>query len=384
MAESTRIVKIEYARLEGTRPRAAGVNSRIGVHGVAVRPPMVRLTAEDGSTGFGISRISQEGAQRLVGARLEDVFSLAAETAGATTEWIGLEYPLWDLVAKRSGTPVYALAAQAAGHAAPAAPFRVRCYDTSLYIDDLHLDSDEAAADLIASEAMQGYERGHRNFKIKVGRGGRWMELEKGTRRDVAVIRAVRQAVGAEGAIMIDANNGYNLNLAKRVLGETADCRLHWIEEAFHEDAVLYQDLHEWMAETSIHTLIADGEGSAHPALLDWARDKIVDVVQYDYFGYGMTRWLAIGRQLEQWGAHAAPHHYGGLYGNYASGHLAGALKTFSFVEWDEASTPALDGSGYEVRDGYVTLPEAPGFGLSLDEGAFAAALKAEGFTVSA
>src|SRR5687768_1902230 len=139
VADSTRIVKIEYARLEGTRPRAAGVNSRIGVHGVAVRPPIVRLTAADGSTGFGISRISQEAAQRLVGARLEDVFSLAAETAGATQEWIGLEYPLWDLVAKRSGKPVYAIAAQAAGHDAPATPFRVRCYDTSLYIDDLHL-----------------------------------------------------------------------------------------------------------------------------------------------------------------------------------------------------------------------------------------------------
>ena len=50
------------------------------------------------------------------------------------------------------------------------------------------------------------------------------MELEKGTRRDIAIIRAVRKAVGPDCPIMIDANNGYNLNLAKRVLDETADC----------------------------------------------------------------------------------------------------------------------------------------------------------------
>ena len=63
------------------------------------------------------------------------------------------------------------------------------CYDTSLYIDDLHLDSDEAAAELIAEEARYGYAHNHRNFKIKIGRGARFMPLEAGTRRDIAVIK---------------------------------------------------------------------------------------------------------------------------------------------------------------------------------------------------
>ena len=46
-------------------------------------------------------------------------------------------------------------------------------------IDDLHLESNEAGAALIAEEARYGYENNHRNFKIKVGRGARWMPLEK-------------------------------------------------------------------------------------------------------------------------------------------------------------------------------------------------------------
>ena len=40
------------------------------------------------------------------------------------------------------------------------------------------LDSIAAAADLIAAEARAGYERGHRAFKIKIGRGARHLPLE--------------------------------------------------------------------------------------------------------------------------------------------------------------------------------------------------------------
>jgi L-alanine-DL-glutamate epimerase-like enolase superfamily enzyme len=210
------------------------------------------------------------------------------------------------------------------------------------------------------------------------------MPLEAGTRRDVAVIRAVREAVGPQPPIMLDANNGYNLNLAKRVLEATADCGIYWLEEAFHEDPVLYRDLKEWLAAQGLSTLIADGEGLAAGPLLDWARDGVVDVVQYDYLGYGFTRWLATGKVLDGWGRKTAPHHYGGHYGNYASGHLAGAVRGFSFVEWDEATTPGIDGSAYVVREGRVTLPDAPGFGLHLDDAVFGTAVAEDGFVLEA
>ena len=78
------------------------------------------------------------------------------------------------------------------------------------------------------------------------------MPLEAGTRRDIAVVRAVREAVGPEPPIMLDANNGYNFNLARHVLAETADCRVFWLEEAFHEDAALYRELKEWMAREGL------------------------------------------------------------------------------------------------------------------------------------
>jgi L-rhamnonate dehydratase len=370
-----RIVAVEWARLEGRRPRHAGSNARLGAHGITVRVPILRIIAEDGSRGFGTYHGSPERLDELLGVAFDDLFS----SSGAVPErWQPFEYAIWDLAGVRAGRPVYALAAALAGRTVEA-PFRAPCYDTSLYFDDLHLEPEQAAAELIAAEARAGYERGHRAFKIKVGRGARHLALEEGTRRDIAIVRAVRAAVGPAAPIMLDANNGYNLNLTKRVLAETADCGILWMEEAFHEDEVLYRDLREWLAKEKLRTLIADGEGQADPRLIAWARAGLIDVIQYDIFGYGFTRWLALGRELDGANVRSAPHHYGGHYGNYAAGHLAAAIQGFTYVEWDEATTDGLDTSGYALQDGWVALPAAPGFGLKLDEAVFGRAVVREG-----
>jgi L-alanine-DL-glutamate epimerase-like enolase superfamily enzyme len=205
------------------------------------------------------------------------------------------------------------------------------------------------------------------------------MPLQEGTHRDIEVIRAVRRAVGDSCVLMIDANNGYNLNLAKQVLLETQDCKLYWLEEAFHEDAVLYRDLKTWLHEHNFATLIADGEGEASANLLQWAKDGLIDVIQYDVIGHGFTRWLETGRKLDADGARSAPHHYGAHYGNYVSCHLAAAIQGFTFTEWDEADTPGLDASSYTLREGQVLVPNLPGFGLELDSELFEHAMRETG-----
>jgi L-rhamnonate dehydratase len=380
MSYGTRIVRIEWGRLEGQRPRNAGSNARLGEHGRTVHLPLVRLTTADGATGFGPSWASPEQARRLLGVTASDTF---LPGIGVPDEWRAFEFPLWDLAGRRTAQPVYQLCAAITGRDAPPV-LRVPAYDTSLYFDDLHLDSTDEAAALIAGEAREGYDAGHRAFKLKVGRGARHMALDAGTQRDIAVVRAVREAVGLDCPLMLDANNGYNLNLAKHVLTETADVGIHWLEEAFHEDAVLYRDLKGWMAEQGLSTLIADGEGDANPHLLRWAQEGLVDVIQYDIFGHGLTHWLQTGHQLDGWNARSAPHHYGGHYGNYAACHLAPALRGFTFVEWDEAVTPGLDTSAYSVQDGLVHVPALPGFGLMLEEDPFRRAVIANGWVMHA
>jgi len=375
--ENARIVRVERATLTGARPREAGNNARLNIHGIDVTVPLARLTTNEGATGFGFSQASSEEAQAILGAAVPDLLSIEAGVTGVARPF---DFPLWDLLGQLTAKPVYELAA---AKAQITEPLRVPCYDTSLYMNDLGIESDEAGAALIAEHAREGYEKNHRSFKIKVGRGARHMPLEAGTRRDIAVIRAVRAAVGPEATILIDANNGYNFNIARRVLAETADCNVFWLEEAFHEDPELYETLHDWMEGEGLSVLIADGEGWAAEALMDWARAGFVDVIQYDIFSHGFSNWLDTGAQLDNWGVRAAPHHYGRHLGNYVSGHLAAAVEGFTFVEWDETSTPGIDASAYRVEEGQVVLPDAPGFGLALEDEVFRAAVKDGGFALS-
>ena len=101
---NSKIDRIECVPLIGTRPREAGCNSRLQVHGLHVRPPIARITTDDGATGFGLSRMSEEDAAGLVGAPLSEAFDLEN---GVSERFRALEYPLWDLAGKLVGKPVY-------------------------------------------------------------------------------------------------------------------------------------------------------------------------------------------------------------------------------------------------------------------------------------
>ncbi|MEZ4674294.1 MAG: enolase C-terminal domain-like protein [Caldilineaceae bacterium] len=377
-ASHARVTKIEWAQSESTRPRHAGCNARLGDHGLTIRLPLARITTDDGVTGFGHCRADERTASAVLGKSLSELFLIGS---GTTELGRPFDFPFWDLMAKRAGLPVYMLAARFVGKDAPNT-FTAPCYDTSLYFDDLHLtDNDEAAA-LLADEARQGYARNHRNFKIKVGRGGMHMPLAQGTARDIAIVNAVRAVAGPTGKIMLDANNGYNLNVTKQVLAATAAADIFWMEEAFHEDPLLYRNLQGWLKAEGLVVLVADGEGLAAPPLVEWAQAGLVNVIQYDIHGHSFTRWLALGQQLDAWGIRSAPHHYGGHIGNYTAGHLAAAIDGFTFVEWDEATNPLLDATGYQVTEGVVAIPADPGFGLELIEDHFQKVVTESGYCV--
>ncbi|TDG00593.1 enolase C-terminal domain-like protein [Paenibacillus piri] len=369
-----KIERIEQVVMTGERRRLAGCNARLGVHGKAVSFPMVRITI-GGQTGFGWSRISRDAAAGLVGASVQDIFS---DEQWIRDRFLSIQFPLLDWLGHTAGKPVYELLTGVRYDS----PLLIPCYDTSLYFDDLHLQSEEDAVRLLQEEAMQGYNEGFRGFKIKVGRGAMHMELMEGTNRDIAIVNGIREAVGPECMIAIDANNGYNLGLTKYVLQQTASSNLTWLEEAFHEDREYYKNLKDWMAKHNLNVLIADGEGLAAGPLVDWAEQGLIDMVQYDLKDYGLVQWLALGARLDERGIKSAPHNYGGFYGNFASCHLSPAIRGFMYVEWDEAWITGIDTTGYSVRNGRIQVSAAPGFGLQVDEAYYARQVGDNGWTV--
>jgi L-alanine-DL-glutamate epimerase-like enolase superfamily enzyme len=387
MAPSTeeKVIRVEWAELDGYRPRPCGRNARLGPHGLSGHVPLCRLTTSSGLRGAGLGRVSEEDGRRVLGRPLP---GLLAPPPDDPELWKKFDFALFDLAGQRAGLAVYRLiAGDRPGPGPGPGALQVPCYDTALYFDDLAKDGGEtdhaAAAAAVAAEAVADLGRGHRSFKVKVGRGGRWMGTIPGMDRDVAVVKAVREAVGPGSRLLVDANNGFTLNNAKEFLERTAEVGLGWLEEPFHEDRVLLAALREWMARAGIEVALADGESSTPDDALALAREGLIDVVQCDILDAGFGGWLRLGAALDRIGVQSAPHHYGLHLGNFVSGHLAGGIGGFGYVEWDEMTTPGLSTPGYRLRDGVVALSEEPGFGIDIDDQAYRRAVGTGGFEVS-
>ena len=357
ISPTSRIERIEKSQIPVKRYRYAGKNARLGDHGIDINFPCVRVSSE-GVDGFGwSSRLTGEEAATYVNKCIIDFF----DSEGLIKdEYANIEFALLDWLGHVAKKPVYKLAAGDWFDGGPS--LSVPCYDSTLYFDELHIEDDEKAAEYMAKEALEGQARGHTAFKIKIGRGNMHMPLKEGMRRDIMIVKKIRETMGPDAKIMVDANNGFNVNLTKEFLAATADCRLYWIEEPFFEDVSFYKNIRQWMKDNGLNVLFADGEGAALPGILEWAEQKTIDIIQYDINSYGFCKWIKLGKRLDKAGVLSAPHNYGSFHGNFTAAHLYPAIKNFAMAEMDECISPGIE-HNYKVQNGRLQVPDAPGLG---------------------
>ncbi len=350
------IVSIEKVVIRGKRPRNIGSNARIGVHGDRVADQVVRIRTKNGLTGIGWAGIGAEKAERLLGKSPSDLFQLPK---GSNDSGLPVDLPLWDLAAKAEDLPLYKLLGNRGSH-------EVELYDGSIYIDDLDA-SDGEAVEIFHQEVRTGQAYGYNNFKIKIGRGARWMDMQLGLKRDELVIHAVRNAAGPDAKILIDANMGNTLNTAQQLLVECADAGVHWFEEPFAEDPALNQALKLFLLENEYDTLIADGEFAPPPYFFRLVEESWIDVVQHDFHALGLTWWRATSAQLEQWGARCAPHTWGSYIERYAHAHFAASVPNYELLEAAPADMPGLVVDDWRFEDSCLLVPDSPGTGFDVE-----------------
>lgn len=352
-----RITRIEKIVVRSPRPRDIGCNARIGAHGTVVHDSVVRVHTAGGAVGVGWSRLERAGAESLAGRRLGELFRLPD---GSLAPGAAIDLPLWDLAARWHGVPLYRLLGARGDRA-------VELYDGSIYIDDLQAGAAEAQ-DIFREEVRTGQRYGYRNFKIKIGRGARWMPTAAGLERDVLVIHTVREAAGPEAKILVDANNGGTLNSTKDTLTACAGAGIYWFEEPFAEDPTLNADLRRFIRERGYSTLVADGEsGPPPPTFFAMVEAGDIDVVQHDFRAQGLTWWKATAARLEPWGARCAPHCWGSIIERYAHAHFAASVPNFALQEAAPADTEGVVLDGWELRAGKLLVPDTPGTGFDLE-----------------
>ncbi|HYW78413.1 MAG TPA: enolase C-terminal domain-like protein [Thermoguttaceae bacterium] len=356
----TRIVSFD---LHTRRSKTVGKNAVRGDHGGSSMDRMARLYTNMGVEAVGRCWKDREALEPLLGRNPFEHFDLASRRMpgplGCRT------MVLWDLAGKILQQPVYRLLGGTKSGKVPV-------YDGSIYFSDLMTQHAARWKDRFKEEIDQSMAAGHRAFKIKIGRGKKWMPREAGDARDIEVLQTIRQHAGDDVRLGVDANNAFDLPGAKRFLQRAEGLDLEFLEEPFPEEVEPCRELKRFIAERGWKTMLADGEGTddveAYRPLVD---AKAVDMLQGDMYGLGIEGILAEAAMGHPQGILVAPHNWSSLLSLFMQVHMGLVVPNFYRAEHDPLSTDVLSYDGYKIEDGCCSVPDAPGFGLAIDERKF-------------
>jgi len=329
--------------------RPVGRNSFRGDHGSGGTATAYVVETDRGATGWGLP-LSAGDPARLVGRNLAELIDPDRGVIDPAAEF--LDYPLHDLAARILEVPVYAMLGSAGTP-------RVRCYSGGIYFDDL--DS-PTGIEVIRANLRQDYEFGFRDFKLKLGRGYRWMDPQAGLERDIEVTRLARELY-PDADILVDPNDGYTANTLTAYLGAVEDCRLYWIEEPFAERWEDFRFLRDLLGTSG--PKIADGEFDPDEEhILKLAQEGLLDVALMDVVGHGLTAWRRTMPKLVEASTEASPHAWGDPLKTLYAAHLAAGLGNIPIVEGVPGYNEGTD--SYTLDEGHLILSDRPGFGIEL------------------
>lgn len=333
---------------------------------------MVRVTVEDGSTGWGQMAPSNADITALVlhrqlapialGWGVDDLDGLSDAIIEGTYKFpgtyvcralAGLDTAIWDLRGRQRGQSVCALLG-----GLPRL-FPVYGSSTSRKITP----ADEAARMVRLRDDV-----GYRAFKMKIGkRGGH--DADEWPGRSEAIIMATRKILGPEIALMADANSCFTptraIEIGRLLEGEGF---------AHFEEPCPYWEL-DWTAEVAAALTIPVAGGEQDYDLKQWQRligGAVVDIAQPDlcYVG-GMTRALRVARLAEAAGLPVVPHSSNHSFTTLYALHLMGAIPNAgAYVEFsieDQSAVADLYRPRLQVVDGHVQIPAEPGWGVEIN-----------------
>jgi D-galactarolactone cycloisomerase len=268
----------------------------------------------------------------------------------------GIDIALWDLKGKHFGVPAAALLGGMQRD-------QVKAYATGLY----RRETGDPAG-YLAEEAAGYVAEGFHAVKLKVGFG-----IED----DVRVTRAVRQAIGPEVALMVDANHAYDAVAAIRLGRQIEDCDIGWFEEP-----VPPEDLAGHLAvKAALSIPLAGGECEfTRFGFRDLLIAHALDIVQPDTCAAGgLSECKKIADMAVAFGTRYNPHVWGTGVALAASLQLLAVLPPHTppalsvaepILEFDRTEHPirqAILTTPIEHENGIVRIPQGPGLGIEVD-----------------
>ncbi len=275
-------------------------------------------------------------------------YSLPLGRAGVSMHAISvINLMMYDLYSRHLGVPVYELLGGKTRD-------RIRSYASHLH--PLPLKE-------LQKEAQEYVDEGYRTMKMRFIAGPADANAME---KNVELVKAVRDQVGYNIELAADAWMSWTYNFALRMLQKLERYELAWVEEPLHPD-----DFEGFRTLTSkVGTPISAGEH--HYFIHDMKKllDAGIRILQPDtMWTGGLTSMKKIAGLAEAYGAQVIPH-AGNVYNLHFIISEPQAVTPMSeyltkYREWMEQHMTGIP----HPKNGYITLPEKPGFGVEYDGG---------------
>jgi D-galactarolactone cycloisomerase len=254
-----------------------------------------------------------------------------------------VDIALWDIKGKALRAPVHELLGGAFHDPVPV-------YASSIYWGPPE-DCARAARDFV--------DQGFRALKVKVG-----LDVHN----DLDSLQAIREEIGPEIDMMVDANQCYTRHLALRVGRALEELDVLFFEEPLPIDDVAG---HAFLAQ-KLDVRIATGENMyTRWDFLPFFQADALHVAQADASRCGgISEARKIFELAGAFHLHGAPHTFSDALTVAASLHLVAALPNAVILEFDKTYNPLqteLVKNPFVIHDSVIELPREPGLGLEID-----------------
>jgi L-alanine-DL-glutamate epimerase-like enolase superfamily enzyme len=273
-----------------------------------------------------------------IGARLLALGGGGAPAGLVTRAVSAIDVALWDIVGKALGQPVYRLLGGFRDRVPTYASGRLwRTYDLKA----------------LAETAPKLVEQGFKAMKFRMG-------AEDSASKEIARMKVMREAVGDDIALMVDINQGWDVNQAIAIGREMAKYNLFWLEDPVH-----HQD-YDGMARiaAALDTPICSGE--YHYGIVPFRHmleRRSIDIVMVDLLrAGGLTQWMKVAHMAQAFNLPVVSH-----LATEILVHAVAAVPnglTVEHMPW----TFKMFTEEPKLEDGMLVLPQTPGLGLEFDE----------------
>ncbi len=267
----------------------------------------------------------------------------------------GVDIALWDIMGRALNKPIHKLLGGA---------FRT---EVTPYATGFYRKKGQVYPEAGVEEAKQHISRGFKALKLKTGFG---------VDSDIEYVYAIREAVGDDVMIMMDANCAYNVPSARRILIETEGANVHFFEEALApEDIEGYRQL-----KNLTSTYVAAGENIfGKTGYRNWISTNALDILQPDLMSSGgFTECKKIAAMAQAYNTMLIPHVWGSGIGLAASLQFIASLPATPMslnpiepmLEYDQSAHPFREDLIYNaisMVNGKVSIPQQAGIGIEVN-----------------